>query len=142
MVITDQWSVIKMCHFIPAPGAPQSLRVASVDVTNITIQWDRVNCLERNGPINGYLVFAFPTSNPSRVFDVVSGTDESDRMFSVTGLPPQISYTFVVEVLYPFSQQSAAESTIIVSTTAPQSKIHTCQVALSFIISVLAGRTK
>ena len=106
-----------------APGLVLSLRVGSVDVTNITIQWDRVNCVDRNGRIDGYVVFFYPTSNPSED-DVraVSGTGDSDRMSSRTGLPPRTSYTFEVEASNPLIRNPGAIATITVSTTVPQSK--------------------
>ena len=117
------FTITLACRLLPAPGAVQSLRTASVDVTNITIQWDRVDCRERNGPISSYLVFHFLTSTPSRRFVIVPGTDDSDRMFSVTGLPPRTSYTFQVEAFNPFFRDSAVVTSINISTTAPQSKI-------------------
>ena len=80
--------------FSSVPGAPQSLRTGSVDVTNITIQWDRVDCWDRNGRIDSYVVFFYPTSNPSgRRAETIFGTGYSDRMFSITGLPPQTIVT-------------------------------------------------
>ena len=107
-----------------APGAPQSLRIASVDVTNITIQWDRVYCLERNGPTDYYVVVYYPTSYPSGIrATTISGTRDSDRMFSLPGLPPRTSYTFEVEAGNPLIRDPGALATVNVSTTAPQSKI-------------------
>ena len=107
-----------------APGAPQSLRIALVDVTNITIQWDRVGCLDRNGRTDSYVVIYHPTSNPNRVqAATVSGTGDSDRVFSLPGLPPRISYTFQVEANNPLIRDPGAVATINISTTAPQSKI-------------------
>ena len=109
---------------ISAPGAPQSLRIASVDVTNITIQWDRVDCLERNGRTDSYLVIYYPTSNPNGIQAVtVFGTGDSDRMFSLPGLPPRTSYTFQIEAINPLIRYPGVLATINVSTTTPQSKI-------------------
>ena len=106
-----------------APGLVQSLRMGSVDVTNITIQWDRVNCLERNGRIDSYIVIYYPTANPSeRAAMSVLGTGDSNRMFRRTGLPPQTSYTFEVEANNPLVRDPGAVATITVSTTAPQSE--------------------
>ena len=108
---------------LTAPGAPESLRVGSVDVTNITIEWDRVNCLERNGNTDSYVVFFYPTLNPSeRRAQTVTGTEDSNRMYSVNALPPRTSYTFEVEAKNPLVRDPGALATITVSTTAPQSK--------------------
>ena len=109
-----------------APGAPQSLRMASVDVSSIIIQWDRVNCLERNGHIDSYTVFFYPTSNPNeRESAVILGTGDDDRMFNLTGLPPRTGYQFEIHANNPLLRGvTGAVATINVRTTAPQSKIN------------------
>ena len=90
----------------------------------MTIQWDRVNCVERNGHVNSYFFFFYPTSNPSRVNGrTVLGTEDSYRMLSITALQPLTSYTFEVEALNSRVRDPGAIATISVSTTAPQSKI-------------------
>ena len=104
----------------------QSLRIRSVDVTNITIEWDRVDCVERNGGIRSYDVFFYPTSNPSdRDAQAVLGTGDSNRMFSITALPPLTSYTFEVEANNPLVRHLGAIATITVSTTEPQGELIT-----------------
>ena len=107
-----------------APGAVQSLRIHSVDITNITIEWDRVNCVERNGRIDSYVVFFYPTSSPGdRYAQTVFGTGDSDRMFSITALPPQTSYTFEVDANNPLVRDLGAIATITVSTTEPRGEL-------------------
>ena len=110
---------------VSAPGAPQSLRTISVDVTNITIKWDRVNCLERNRNTDSYVVAYYPTSNPNEKGGAtIPGTRDGDRMFSLTGLPPRTGYKFEVYANNPLLRGvTGAIATITVSTTAPQSKI-------------------
>ena len=110
-------------YYTAAPGMPQSLTTTSVSVTNITIQWDRVNCQERNGPTDSYRVVYYPTSNSSkRHAQIVVGTRDGDRMFSVSGLPPRTSYTFEVQASNPVINVRGAPATITVATTPPQSK--------------------
>ena len=112
------------CVSLSAPGLVQSLRVGSVDVTNITIQWDRVNCVDRNGRIDSYIVTFYPTSNPSdRNGRTVLGTGDSDRMFSLTGLPPQTSYTFEIEANNPLIR-GGPNAPITASTTMPQGELN------------------
>ena len=102
----------------------QSLRIRSVDVTNISIEWDRVNCVERNGRIDSYVVFFYPTSSPGdQDAQIVFGTGDSNRMFSITALPPQTSYTFEVEANNPLVRDPGAIATITVSTTEPQGEL-------------------
>ena len=107
-----------------APGLVQSLRVGSINVTNITIQWDRVNCVDRNGRIDSYVVFFYPTSNLSEdnVWTVL-GTRDSDRLFNITALPPRTSYTFEVEATNPLIRDPGAVATITVSTTVPRGEL-------------------
>ena len=107
-----------------APGLVQSLSASSVNVTNITIQWDRVNCLDRNGETDSYRIVYYPTLDPSdRSARTVAGTIDSDRMFTVTGLPPRTSYTFEAQASNPSLDVRGAPATLTVSTTAPQSEL-------------------
>ena len=114
-------------HYISlsAPGLVQSLRVGSVDVTNITIQWDRVNCVDRNGRTDSYFILFYPTSNPSnRDAQTVFGTGDNDRMFSLTGLPPRTNYTFEVDANNPRIRDPGAVATVTASTTAPLGELN------------------
>ena len=113
--------------YTSAPGAPQSLRAASVSVTNITIQWDRVDCQDRNGPTGGYRVLYYSTSNFNvRGAEIVPGTGNSDRIFNVTGLPPRTNYTFEVQASNAVLDVRGAAAAITVSTSVPQSEFSTC----------------
>ena len=108
-----------------APGLVQSLRVSSVNITNITIQWDRVDCQQRNGGTDGYRVVYFPTSNRLHTYGrTVSGVSDADRMFAVTGLPPRTSYmyTFEVQAYNPVLRVrgEVAIANVIVNTSSPQ----------------------
>ena len=115
-----------MFIYVPpsAPGVPQSLRTASVSVTNITIQWDRVSCLERNGHTDSYRIVYYPTTNLNpRMARTVPGIEDSNRMFSVTGLPPQTNYTFEVQATNPLLDVRGEPTNLTVSTSAPQSEL-------------------
>ena len=107
-----------------APGAPQFLRASLVSVTNITIQWDRVNCQERNGGTDAYRVVYYPTSNYNeRMARFVPGTNDNERMFSVTELPPHTNYTFEVQASNTLDQISGIAANLTVSTTVPQCEL-------------------
>ena len=106
---------MKVISFHPAPGLVQSLRVSSVNVTNITIQWDRVDCWQRNGPTSGYRVRV--TGPDISMFALVSGTSEESRMFTITGLAPRTSYKFEIQAI-GFTFGEAA--TLTVNSSAPQ----------------------
>ena len=112
-----------MVSYSSAPGAPQSLRVASVGVTNITIQWDRVDCQDRNGPTDSYRVLYYRTSDfNTRAGRIVAGNGDSDRIFNVTGLPPRTNYTFQVQASNALLDVRGTAATFTVITLAPQSE--------------------
>ena len=105
------------------PGLVQSLSASSVNVTNITIQWDRVDCLERNGETESYRVVYYPTSDPSdRTARTIAGTGDSDRMFTVTGLLPRTNFTFEVQASNAILDVRGVAATFTVSTTPPLSE--------------------
>ena len=106
-----------------APGSVLSLTISSVNVTSITIQWDRIFCQEHNGRIDAYRVVYYPTLNPSdRVARTVIGTGDNDRVFSVDGLPPRTSYTFEVQASNPIIDVRGPPAFYTANTTAPQGK--------------------
>ena len=108
--------------YLLVPGAPQSLRNSSVSVTNITVQWDRVDCRDRNGIVESYRVVYYPTSNSNdRVARTVSG--QHDRMYSIFGRPPRTSYTFEVQASNTLLDVRGPLAIFTVSTTAPQSEL-------------------
>ena len=103
------------------PGIPEELQTVSASVTNITIQWDRVNCRNRNGHTDSYRVVSYPTlSQNDRVARTVVGTEDSERMFSITGLPPRTNYTFEVQASNPNIDARGPPAFYTASTTAPQ----------------------
>ena len=72
-------------------GAPHGINISSVNVTNITIQWNPVECLNRNGEIDGYILTYYPTTNSSDNQSVLI-YGSNNRTFTVVGLQPSISY--------------------------------------------------
>ena len=83
-----------------------------------------MDCLERNGETDSYRFLYYLTSDPSDgSARTVVGTGDSDRMFTVTGLPPRTSYTFEVQASNAGFDVRGAPATLIVSTTAPQSEL-------------------
>ena len=100
----------------------QSLNASSVNVTNITIQWDRVDCQERNGRTDGYRLVYYPTSNPSDQVARILGGSEDERIFSITSLPPRTSYAFEVQAINPNIDVRGPPAFYTASTTAPQGK--------------------
>ena len=112
-------------YHISAPEAPQSLRAISIEMTNITIEWDKVNCRERNGGIHSYTVYYYLTSNSSRRTSrlaVDTGVSDTILQISITRLLPRTSYTLEVWANNSLIREPGAIATINVSTTTPRSK--------------------
>ena len=51
---------------------------------------------------------------------IISGTEDSDRIFTVTGLPPRSSYIFQVQAHNVVLDVRGTAGSLIVNTTAPQ----------------------
>ena len=106
-----------------APGLVQSLRISSVSVTNVTIQWDRVDCQQRNGHTDSYRVVYHPSASPrNTIARTVVGVGDIDRMFTATGLPPRTSYTFEVQASNTVIDVRGAAAILTFNTLAPQGK--------------------
>ena len=87
-----------MLLYAAPTGVPQELNISSVNLTNITIQWDPVECSQRNGEIDGYRLIYYPTTNSNSNQSVlIYGSD--NRTFTVVGLQPSINYTLNLEAV-------------------------------------------
>ena len=74
----------------PAPSAPPtSVSVSALNSTAITVQWEAVPCIDRNGDITGYSV-RYGSETVS-----VSG-DSSGGMYVISGLMPSTTYSIQV----------------------------------------------
>ena len=94
-----------------------------MNVTNITIRWNRVDCQERNGHTDSYRIVSYPTLSSDsydRIARTLVGIEDNDRMFSITGLPPRTSYTFEVQASNPTIDARGPPVFYTASTTAPQ----------------------
>ena len=101
--------------FTVSSGPPQSVMMSSVSFNNVTVQWGRVSCTDRNSEITGYTVRYGQTGSTTTVMESVSGTSDSDRMFTASGLIPRTSYTFEVAAVSsegtgPFSTGTSVET--------------------------------
>ncbi len=65
-------------------------------VTIITIEWNEVECADRNGNITSYNVRYGPSSIPSSNKSVETINDPNSRTFSVGGREIGTSYSFEV----------------------------------------------
>ena len=97
------------------------MTMSSVTSSSITVQWGRVSCIDRNSEITGYSVRYGQTGSATTVMESVSGTSDSDRMFTASGLIPLTSYTFEVAAVSsegtgPFSTGTAVETSVFEGT--------------------------
>ena len=75
---------------------PQPLMMLQRNHSSITVQWGRVSCIDRNSEITGYTVQYGQTGSTTNVMESVSGTSDSDRIFTASRLIPSTNYTFEV----------------------------------------------
>ena len=83
-----------------------------------------MDCQERNGGTDGYRVVYYPTSNYNeRMACFVPSTNDNERMFSVTELPPRTNYTFEVQASNTLEDIRGIAANLTVSTTVPQCEL-------------------
>ncbi len=117
-----------LLFFHTAPtGAPQAFEnlPSLVFSTNITVQWQRVLCSERNSEITQYLL-QYSLEGRDGIEEVeVSETDESNGMYTavLVRLQPLSEYTFTTAAVNSGGQRGP-NTTITVTTSAPESKIN------------------
>ena len=85
-----------LTSYIIAPsGAPQGLNITHFDFTNVTIEWNPVECSQRNGEIDGYRLIYYPTMNSGDSESIlIDGSNTNTYM--VVGLQPRVDYTLTL----------------------------------------------
>ena len=116
MIVNLKWTCFNVPNSAPS-GRPQSVMMSSVTSGNITVQWGRVSCIDRNSEITGYTVRYGQTGSTTTVMESVSGTSDSDRMFTASGLIPRTSYTFEVAAVSTNNGTGSFSTGISVETT-------------------------
>ncbi len=82
---------LKLCKFIPlAPSAPPRNVMPTITSRSITVTWDTITCIERNGIITNYTAEFGPSGNPT------IRTWITELTFTANGLTPFTNYTFRV----------------------------------------------
>ena len=83
--------------FSPAPSVVPALRVTSTTSTSISIAWDEIPCLDRNGMIFRYLVsYCLPTV--SSCTSVIRVNDVAISVLTITDLIPRTSYNIAIRI--------------------------------------------
>ena len=81
--------LIVFIHPVPSAG-PVSVTAATVTVNSITVQWEEVPCLHRNGEITGYRLVA---NTSGEVVKYVHVDADDSREATISGLNPNSNYT-------------------------------------------------
>ena len=82
--------------FSSAPTDSPMPREGTVTARSITIEWDELPCLDRNGVITGYIVEARTSGEADRTVNV---NDGSAREATVSGLTPSTAYTVSLQAV-------------------------------------------
>ncbi len=84
-------------------------------VTTITIEWNEVECADRNGDITSYGIRYGPSSTQSLNRSVETISDPNNRTFSIDDLTIHTNYSF--EVAASNRHDIGPYSTVILITT-------------------------
>ena len=77
----------------PSDG-PASVTASTVTTNSITVQWEEVPCLHRNGEITGYTVVARTSGEVVKLVEVDDG-----REATISGLNPRTIYNVAVAAI-------------------------------------------
>ena len=88
--------ILLKCPLPPAPSAaPSNVRVTGATSTTVTVQWEMVPCIHRNGEITGYSVRYSGDGSTDTSFVSGGGT----RQTTISGLTPSTDYTIQVAAI-------------------------------------------
>ena len=85
-----------MMSFSSAPTDSPMPREGTVTARSITIEWDELPCLDRNGEITAYIVEAITSGTLIRIVNV---NDGSAREATLSGLTPATEYTVTLQAV-------------------------------------------
>ena len=103
-------------------GAPETFTATLVLSTNVTVQWGRVSCSERNSEISHYTLRYSLAGEGSHAGGVnVTGVGDRDRMYTIIKLHPQSIYTLTIAAVNT-DEQIGPTNAINITTDTPESK--------------------
>ena len=85
--------------FTAPAAAPRDLVSTTVLSTSITVGWNTVDCIERNGDINNYIVRFGPEGGVQSDSTVQSGGIDVAGIYTASGLTPFTNYSFEVAAM-------------------------------------------
>jgi hypothetical protein len=105
-------------YTIAPSGAPQGLTITDVNFTNITIEWNPVECSQRNGEIDGYRLIYYTSSYISDNESILINGSNTNT-FTIVGLQPRVDYTITLGAVGGNYTLFGKESNITVQTLVP-----------------------
>ncbi|XP_064387176.1 uncharacterized protein LOC135335578 [Halichondria panicea] len=106
-----------------APSGPVlNLVASSFNSTSVTIQWDKVSCVQRNSDITGYqITYGYTVEGTTLDSASILGTDM--REFTASGLIPRTQYTFLVTPLMISNSGMGTQVASVVRETSPAEEL-------------------
>ena len=105
-----------------APSGSPQLREVKTTLTNITVAWDAVSCIERNSVITGYEVRYTPPSTSGNDSVMVAGTGDAGGMVTIEGLTHSTQYSIQVAAVNRDGDVGVLSAPLSVRTTILPSK--------------------
>ena len=105
-----------LCNCAAPSGKPQNISANVISSTSILIQWNDVDCIDRNGNLTAYNV----SYQPKNYSQLSLSSITVSRSLTVTNLIPRTNYTFQVAAVN--TNGTGPSETIILSTEAVTSK--------------------
>ena len=107
-------SLSRVFSVVPS-AAPANFSLVSQTPTNVTVTWEPVLCMYRNGLITGYVIKYKELNNDLVSNKTITGDDM--RMFEITGLKPSTQYEIKITAMNsvgtgPFTNKSIDAMTI------------------------------
>ena len=92
------------------------LREVNITSTSITIAWDAINCVDRNGNITGYEVHYVPSPSHGNGSVMAAGTGDAGSILTIDGFTPSTYYFIQVAAVNSDSALGQLSAAIIVQT--------------------------
>ena len=105
-------------------GSPQAFRATLVHSTNISVQWERVDCRYRNSEISHYSLRYSLDDGSEEMNQIDVGVGDRNLTSTVVRLQPRSTYTVSIAAVNT-NREEGPYTAITVTTSAPESKYKT-----------------
>ena len=109
-------SLSRVFSAVPS-AAPANFSLANQTLTSVTVTWEPVLCMYRNGLITGYVIKYNELNNDLVGNKTIEGDKNLIRMFEITGLKPSTQYEIKIAAVNsvgtgPFTNKSIDAMTL------------------------------